>query len=54
MGRYAPQQALKTIRENLNNGRVILSTHFKERLVERRVSMQAVVGAILVTVLEKK
>ena len=38
--KYAPAQALKRIKKNLTNGKTYPTKHFRERLTERKISMQ--------------
>lgn len=44
--RYSRSDALKILKQHLNDGKILPSRHFKERLLERKLSMQDVVCAI--------
>jgi len=46
MKRKAKAEALKTIKMTLTSGKVILTRHFKERLIDRNITIQEAVQAI--------
>lgn len=51
--RYSKAQALKNIKKNLRSGETVPTSHFKERMAQRKVSMQDVIyilkkGAIFI------
>lgn len=44
--RYSRSEALKILKQHLNDGKILPSKHFRERLRERNLSMQDVLCAI--------
>jgi len=43
---YTKHKAIRLIRENLVNGAIVPTVHFKKRMTDRKISMQDVIAAL--------